>query len=88
MQLTIQHQARELLHGIDLLLQCMSLPSATTLERRRWRSQVSQSRKELEALYAAGLRRDFADQDRGGVARISVTTGWEPAASAMAQPTA
>jgi hypothetical protein len=75
MQLTLQHRGRELLHAIGLLLECIRLPTATTEERRGWRSDVSRSRKDLEGLYVAGLRRDFRDEAPGGKSVISFTVG-------------
>ena len=61
-QLTLQHQGRELLHGIALALQCQRLPATTAAERRRWLRDVRKARTDLEALYAAGLPRDFGRQ--------------------------
>ena len=58
-QLTLEHQGRELLNGIALLRQCLRLPTATAVERRGWWLDIRQSRAELAALYLGGLRRDF-----------------------------
>jgi hypothetical protein len=57
MELTLEHQGRELLHGIDLMLRCRRLPAVTQAERRRWDRDIRRSRVELKALYAAGLPR-------------------------------
>jgi hypothetical protein len=75
MQTTPQHRGRELLHGIGLSLECMRLPTATAEERRRWRSNVSRFRNDLEGLYVAGLRRDFTDEAPRGTTVISITAG-------------
>jgi hypothetical protein len=58
-QLTLEHQGRELLHGIALMDQCVELPAATPVERRNWSRAIRQSRVDLEALYVAGLARNF-----------------------------
>ena len=68
MYLTLEHQGRELLHGIALMLKCLDLPSTTTSERRRWSRGIRQSRAELEALYAAGLSRDMRPKSRSALA--------------------
>jgi hypothetical protein len=59
MHLTPEHQGRELLHGIALLLQCMRLPTTSAAERRDWWVAIRQSRLELAGLYLAGLPRNF-----------------------------
>jgi hypothetical protein len=59
MQLSIEHQGREALHGIAMLLQCLRLPAATDAERHRWWRDIRQLRVALGALYVAGLPRDF-----------------------------
>jgi hypothetical protein len=58
-ELSARHNGRELLHGIDLMLQCLRLSNATASERRGWWREIRRSRAGLEVLYAAGLRRDF-----------------------------
>lgn len=62
MQLTLQHQARELLHAIELLVCCMRIPGATDADRRAWWREIRIARVKLGALYAAGLSRDFRTQ--------------------------
>ena len=57
--LTLEHQRRELLHGIALTLQCLRLPAVTAVERRGWWRDIRRSRTDLETLYVAGLPRDF-----------------------------
>jgi len=59
MNLTLEHQGRELLHGIALLLQCMRLPVTTATERRDWWAELRRSRVDLAELYVAGLPRNF-----------------------------
>lgn len=59
MHLTLEHQGRELLHGIALMLRCRRLPTASQAERRGWARDIRRSRAALEALYAAGLPRNF-----------------------------
>ena len=59
MNLSLQHQGRELLHCIALLLQCLRVTTVTAVQRRRWWRAIRQARVDLEALYAAGLDRDF-----------------------------
>ena len=58
--LTIQIRARELLHAIALLLQCLRIPNANAVEHHIWRRHIQHLRAALERLYVAGLPRDFA----------------------------
>jgi hypothetical protein len=57
MHLSLEHRGRELLHGIDLLVNCLRLPSATAAERVGWWRDLRQSRAALAALHVAGLPR-------------------------------
>jgi hypothetical protein len=57
--LPLQHQGRELVHCIGLLLQCLRVLPATAMQRRGWWRAVRQARVDLETLYAAGLDRTF-----------------------------
>jgi hypothetical protein len=58
-KLSIQHQGRELLHGIGLLVQCLEIPYCSAKARAGWERDILRAREDLEGLYAAGLRRDF-----------------------------
>jgi hypothetical protein len=42
-----------------LVTRCLEMTSTTGLERQQWQRRVAASRRGLEALYAAGLDRDF-----------------------------
>ena len=64
MQLTLEHQGREVLHEIAMVLQCLRIPSATELERRAWWSAIRRLRVELAVLYVAGLPRNFRRDQR------------------------
>ena len=57
--LSVEHRARELLHGIMLATRCSEMSTATAAQRQRWQRRVAASRRGLEELYAAGLDRDF-----------------------------
>ena len=57
--LPIEHQGRELLHGIDLLVHCLRIPNGTAANRRRWTHQMRKASARLETLYRAGLDRNF-----------------------------
>ena len=57
--LTVEHRARELLHGIMLATRCLEISSTTAVQRQKWQRRVAASRRGLEELYAAGLDRDF-----------------------------
>lgn len=64
MQLTLEHQGREVLHEIAMLLQCLRIPTATERERRDWWLAIRQLRVELAVLYVAGLPRSFRRNQR------------------------
>ena len=53
------HQARKLLNRVALLTHCLLLPDLTDAEWRQWPSDIADANRELEALYAGGLSRDF-----------------------------
>jgi len=75
MELTIQHQGRELLHGIALVSRCLELPGSGPSERTRWKRELVKAIQELEALYARGLPRDFlsAGKPRAAAAAAPAT---------------
>jgi hypothetical protein len=58
-ELSIEHQGRELLHGIELLGRCLLIPHCSAKSRAGWERGIVRATKDLERLYAAGLRRDF-----------------------------
>jgi hypothetical protein len=53
------HRARELLHRVAMLTHCLQLPDVTDDEWRRWPAEIADANRRLDALYAAGLGRDF-----------------------------
>jgi len=59
MELTIEHQARELLHVIGLVSLCLRLRNTGPTTRARWKWELIKAAEALEALYARGLPRDF-----------------------------
>jgi hypothetical protein len=59
MALSIEHQGRELLHGIEMLNRCLRIPGNSPVCRRRWQADIRKSKADLEALYADGLSRHF-----------------------------
>ena len=62
--LSIEHQGRELLHGIALLNYCLAAPMGTAAIRRQWKLDVRKARVDLDALYVAGLSRNFCTDHR------------------------
>jgi len=40
----------------------MRLPEATEADRHQWATQIADARRNLDALYADGLRRNFLDR--------------------------
>ena len=69
MNLSLEHQGRELVHCIAMLLQCLRTLPATAVQRRGWWRAVRQSRVDLEALYAAGLTATSSLSTPGGRGR-------------------
>ena len=59
MKLSIQHRGRELLHTITLLARCLQLPDCAEEVRAGWERDLAKAKRDLEALYAAGLDRSF-----------------------------
>jgi hypothetical protein len=57
--LNVEHQGRELLHGIELLNRCLLVGIGTTAVRRQWGKDLRRARSDLAALYLSGLDRDF-----------------------------
>ena len=57
-----EHCARELLHRVAMLTYGLQLPNATDGERRRWPAAIADANRLLDALYAAGLSRDFGGE--------------------------
>jgi hypothetical protein len=53
------HRARELLNRVSMLTCCLQLPDVTDDEWGRWPAEIADANRRLEALYAAGLSRDF-----------------------------
>ena len=74
MELTIEHQGRELLHGISLVSRCLDLPESGPTARARWKRELVKAIQKLEALYSRGLPRDF------------LSAGKPPAAAGAAAP--
>ena len=63
--LTAEHRARELIHGIMLVTCCLQRTDPTPAERKRWERRAATSRRQLGALYATGLDRNFRDARAG-----------------------
>jgi hypothetical protein len=59
MKLSIEHQARQLLHGIEMLTRCLRIPGTDAARRAEWEAQIRNARVDLEAFYVDGLDRDF-----------------------------
>jgi hypothetical protein len=57
-----EHCARELIHRVAMLTYGLQLPNATDGERRRWPAAIADANRRLDALYAAGLSRDFGGE--------------------------
>jgi hypothetical protein len=57
--LSLQHQGRELLHGIEMRTRCLQVAPGDVAQRRQWRGDIRRAKTELAALYAAGLDPDF-----------------------------
>jgi hypothetical protein len=55
----MEHRGRELTNLIAMLRHGMRLPEATEADRHQWAAQIADARRNLEALYAGGLRRNF-----------------------------
>jgi hypothetical protein len=53
------HRARELLNRVAMLTCCLQLPDVTDDEWRRWPAEIAEANRAVDALYAAGLSRDF-----------------------------
>ncbi|HZN66962.1 MAG TPA: hypothetical protein VFB66_16850 [Tepidisphaeraceae bacterium] len=58
-KVTIEHQGRELLHVISLLVRCLRVRGSGRPARLRWEREIFKATRSLDDLYAAGLRRDF-----------------------------
>jgi len=63
---SIEHQGRELLHGIELLNRCLQVPIGPAAQRRQWRNDLRKAKTDLAALYVAGLDPDFRTRRRCG----------------------
>ena len=88
MKLSIEHQGRELVHIIALLVRCLEIPGTSPATRRQWRSEIFTAREELAALYAAGLSPTFlapggSTSQRAPERRVR-EPGREPAGSSAA----
>lgn len=57
--LSPEHRARELLHGIMLVTQCLKIVGPTAIQRQQWKQRADTSLRKLEALYSNGLDRNF-----------------------------
>ena len=55
-----EHQGRELLHRVAMLGCVLQLSDVTDAERRQWSADIADANRRLDALYDAGLSRDFA----------------------------
>jgi hypothetical protein len=58
-KVTVEHQGRELLHIISLLVRCLHIRGSSRPTRQRWEREIPKATRSLDGLYAAGLRRDF-----------------------------
>jgi hypothetical protein len=58
-KLSIEHRGRELLHVVELLTRCLTIPGSTVAARESWRQGIRRSTQQLQGLYAGGLSRDF-----------------------------
>lgn len=58
-KVTVEHQGRELLHVISLLVRCLRMRGSSPSTRQRWEREILNATRSLEDLYAAGLSRDF-----------------------------
>ena len=56
---TVEHQGRELVHGMQLLARCLRIPNVPRATRERWQQEIRKAQADLELLYAGRLRRDF-----------------------------
>jgi hypothetical protein len=63
MKLSIHHRGRELLHTIMLLTRCLQLPRRAETMHADWEQDLAKARRDLDALYAAGLDRTFLSCD-------------------------
>jgi hypothetical protein len=52
-------RARELLSRVAMLTRCLLLPDVTDAESHQWPSDIADANRRLDALYDAGLSRDF-----------------------------
>ena len=59
-KLSIEHEARELVHVMGLLTRCLQIPRSTAATRDRWERDLAAAGQKLNALHARGLRRDPA----------------------------
>jgi hypothetical protein len=71
-KLSIEHQGRELVHGIELLGLCLEIPHCSAKTRAGWERGIVRATRDLERLYAAGLRRDFLSATDGAGAAFGV----------------
>ena len=65
----IEHQARGLLNLIALASRCAATAGAGDDQRRAWRLEIDDANQRLEALYRAGLSRNFMTDKPGAAAR-------------------
>jgi hypothetical protein len=54
-----EHRARELLSRVEMLARCLQLSDVTAAELLRWPAEIADANRQLDALYADGLGRDF-----------------------------
>ena len=81
--LSLQHQARELLHEIGMASCLLNIRNATAAESRRWRARISGAMDRLKGLCAKGLdRRDLLATIRAD-ARAHHTTPPSPSVNAL-----
>jgi len=62
MKPTIQHRGRELLNAMGMLTRCLTIPNCDSRQRADWKRGLHDAGRDLEALYAGGLRRDFVPE--------------------------
>jgi hypothetical protein len=56
---SVAYRARELLNRVAMLAQCLQLPDVTDAEWRQWPREIADANRQLDALYAGGLGRNF-----------------------------
>lgn len=57
--LSLEHQAREFLHEIEMLNRCLQGALGDACRRREWGNDLRKAETGLAAVFAAGLAPDF-----------------------------